>query len=51
MARCVGSIPGPGRRGAAFGNIRANFSNDPVSGATEASWTVGAGGEVAFAPN
>ena len=40
-----------GTAGAAFGSVRANFSNDPVSGATEAGWTVGAGVEVAFAPN
>jgi iron complex outermembrane recepter protein len=38
-----------GTAGAAFGNVRANFSNDPVSSATEAGWTVGAGLEVAFA--
>ena len=40
-----------GTGGAAFGNVRANFSNDPVSSATEAGWTVGAGVEVAFASN
>jgi outer membrane immunogenic protein len=40
-----------GTAGAAFGNVRANFSNDPVSSATEAGWTVGAGVEVAFASN
>jgi iron complex outermembrane recepter protein len=40
-----------GTAGAAFGNVRANFSNDPASSATEAGWTVGAGVEVAFAPN
>jgi iron complex outermembrane recepter protein len=40
-----------GTAGAAFGNVRANFSNDPASNATEAGWTVGAGVEVAFAPN
>ena len=39
-----------GTGGAAFGNVRANFSNDPVSSATEAGWTVGAGVEVALAP-
>ncbi len=40
-----------GTGGAAFGNVRANFSNDPVSSATEAGWTVGAGVEVALARN
>ena len=40
-----------GTGGAAFGNIQASFSNDPVSSATETGWTVGAGVEVAFAPN
>jgi iron complex outermembrane recepter protein len=40
-----------GTAGAAFGNVQASFSNDPVSSATEAGWTVGAGVEVAFAPN
>jgi outer membrane immunogenic protein len=40
-----------GTAGAAFGNVRANFSNDPVSSATEAGWTVGAGVEWAFAAN
>jgi iron complex outermembrane recepter protein len=40
-----------GTAGAAFGNVRANFSNDPASSATETGWTVGAGVEVAFAPN
>ena len=40
-----------GTAGAAFGNVRANFSNDPVSGATEAGWTVGAGVEVTLASN
>jgi hypothetical protein len=29
--------------GAAFGNVRASFSNGPVSAATEAGWTVGVG--------
>jgi opacity protein-like surface antigen len=37
--------------GAAFGDVRANFSNDPVSSASKAGWTVGAGVEVAFARN
>jgi outer membrane immunogenic protein len=40
-----------GTGGAAFGNVRANFSNDPVSSATRGGWTVGAGVEVAFARN
>jgi iron complex outermembrane recepter protein len=37
-----------GTAGAAFGNVRAGFSNDPVSSATVAGWTVGAGVEVAL---
>jgi iron complex outermembrane recepter protein len=40
-----------GTGGAAFGDVRANFSNDPVSSATEAGWTIGAGVEVALAAN
>ena len=40
-----------GTGGAAFGNVQASFSNGPVSAATEAGWTVGAGVEVALAPN
>jgi opacity protein-like surface antigen len=40
-----------GTAGAALGNVQANFSNDPVTSSTEAGWTVGAGVEVAFAPN
>jgi iron complex outermembrane recepter protein len=40
-----------GTGGAAFGNVRANFSNDPVSSANETGWTAGAGIEVALAPN
>jgi outer membrane immunogenic protein len=40
-----------GTGGAAFGNVRANFSNDAVSSATEAGWTAGAGVEVALARN
>jgi opacity protein-like surface antigen len=40
-----------GTGGAAFGNIQANFSLDPVSSATEAGWTAGAGVEVAVAPH
>jgi opacity protein-like surface antigen len=35
--------------GAAFGNVQANFSNDPISSATKAGWTAGAGVEVAVA--
>ena len=37
--------------GAAFGDIRANFSNGPISRATEAGWTIGAGIEVALGRN
>jgi iron complex outermembrane recepter protein len=40
-----------GTAGAALGNVRANFTNDPVSSATKAGWTVGAGVEVGFARN
>jgi iron complex outermembrane receptor protein len=40
-----------GTGGAAFGNVRANFSNNPVSPATEAGWTAGAGVEVALGRN
>ena len=40
-----------GTGGAAFGNVRANFSNDSVSSTTEAGWTAGAGIEVALARN
>ena len=40
-----------GTAGAAFGNVRASFSNDPVSSATETGWTAGAGIEVALARN
>jgi iron complex outermembrane recepter protein len=40
-----------GTAGAAFGNVQADFSNDAVSSAIEAGWTVGAGVEVAFAQN
>jgi opacity protein-like surface antigen len=40
-----------GAGGAAFGNVQANFSNDPISSATKAGWTVGAGVEVAVAPH
>src|SRR5271155_2240904 len=38
-----------GTGGIAFGDVRAHFSNDPVSVATETGWTAGAGIEVAFA--
>ena len=38
-----------GTGGAAFGNVQANFSNDPVSSATKTGWTAGAGVEVAVA--
>jgi iron complex outermembrane recepter protein len=40
-----------GTAGAAFGDVRANFSNDPVSSATKAGWTAGAGVEVALDPH
>jgi iron complex outermembrane recepter protein len=40
-----------GTGGAAFGNVQANFSNDPVSSATKRGWTAGAGVEVAVAPH
>jgi outer membrane immunogenic protein len=40
-----------GTGGAAFGNVRANFSNDPVASSIETGWTVGAGVEVSFARN
>ena len=40
-----------GTGGAAFGNIQASFSLDPVSSSTEAGWTAGAGVEVAVAPH
>ena len=40
-----------GTAGAALGNVRASFSNDPVSSATKAGWTVGAGEQVGFARN
>ena len=40
-----------GTAGAAFGDVRANFSNGSVSSATEPGWTVGAGVEFAFATN
>jgi outer membrane immunogenic protein len=37
--------------GAAFGDVRANFSNGPISRSIEAGWTVGAGIEVALGRN
>jgi len=37
--------------GAAFGDIRAKFSNGPISRSTEVGWTVGAGIEVALGRN
>jgi iron complex outermembrane recepter protein len=37
-----------GTAGAAFGDIRANFSNDAVSGVTRTGWAAGAGVEVAL---
>jgi opacity protein-like surface antigen len=40
-----------GTGGAAFGDVRANFPNDPVSSATRAGWTLGGGVEVGLAPN
>src|SRR5262249_36751144 len=40
-----------GTAGAAFGNVRASFSNGPASTATEAGWAAGAGVEVALARN
>jgi outer membrane immunogenic protein len=40
-----------GTGGAAFGNVQANFSNDPVSSATRTGWTAGVGVEVAVAPH
>jgi opacity protein-like surface antigen len=40
-----------GTGGAAFGNVRANFSNNPISSMTKAGWTIGAGVEVALGRN
>jgi iron complex outermembrane recepter protein len=37
-----------GTGGAAFGNIQANFSNDPVTTSTKAGWAAGAGVEYAL---
>ena len=40
-----------GTGGVAFGNVQANFSNDPISSTTKAGLTAGAGIEVAVAPS
>ena len=40
-----------GTAGAAFGNIRANFSNDAISSETKTGWAAGAGVEVALSRN
>ena len=40
-----------GTGGAAFADVQASFSNDPVSGATKTGWTAGAGVEVALDRN
>ncbi len=40
-----------GTGGAAFGNVRANLSNDPVTDASGTGWTAGVGVEVAVASN
>jgi iron complex outermembrane recepter protein len=40
-----------GTAGAAFGDVRANFSNGAVSSATKAGWTAGGGVEVALGGN
>jgi outer membrane immunogenic protein len=40
-----------GTGGAAFGDVRANFSSDPVSDVTKTGWAGGAGVEIAFAPH
>jgi iron complex outermembrane recepter protein len=40
-----------GTAGAAFGDVRANFSNGAVSSATKAGWTAGGGVEVALDRN
>jgi outer membrane immunogenic protein len=37
-----------GTGGAAFGNVQANFSNEPISSATKAGWTAGGGVEYAL---
>jgi outer membrane immunogenic protein len=40
-----------GTAGAAVGDVRANFSNDPVNNATKAGWAAGAGVEFALDRN
>jgi iron complex outermembrane recepter protein len=40
-----------GTAGAAFGDVRANFSNDPVTSETKAGWTAGGGLEFALDRN
>jgi opacity protein-like surface antigen len=40
-----------GTGGAAFGNVKANYSNDPTTSSTEAGWIAGAGVEVAVTRN
>ena len=40
-----------GTAGAAFGNVQANFSNDPVTTSTATGWAGGAGVEFALGPN
>jgi outer membrane immunogenic protein len=40
-----------GTAGAAFGDVRANFSNRSVNNATEPGWTAGGGVEFTFAAN
>jgi outer membrane immunogenic protein len=51
LGYAFGSVLVYGTGGMAFGDVRANFSNDPISAATETGWTAGAGIEFAFAPN
>lgn len=40
-----------GTAGAAFGDVRASFTDEPVSSATKAGWTAGAGVEFALDPH
>jgi opacity protein-like surface antigen len=40
-----------GTAGAAFGDVRANFSNNPVSSVTKTGWAAGAGVEYALDPH
>jgi iron complex outermembrane receptor protein len=40
-----------GAAGAAFGDVRASFSNDPASSVTKTGWAAGAGVEVALDPH